>query len=231
VNRSLLSFLVFLALLVAGFAITAWWVGPTMVSLALDDERRNQPYYLIHLISTPDLSGYFRSFGTLLKEEEAQLLWRGSLKTLHAGRSRDELDDVAIVEFAEGGGVVQMMTSTAYRELTDGRDPVLLGAEMAPGPIASDEVLLLWLFELDEDAERAALDPLLTAASGHGGALVWSTAVDVLGGGRQWNHALMLAFPDTDSVQSWLADPETATIRSLVRRNHQGEALLELAAG
>jgi hypothetical protein len=108
---------------------------------------------------------------------------------------------------------------------------VLLGAEQAPGPIASDEVLLLWLFEMDENGDREALQPLVASAADHGGALIWSTAVEGLDGGRAWNHALMLAFPDTDAVQRWLADPETATIRSLVRRNHQGEALLELAAG
>ena len=42
---------------------------------------------------------YFQTFGSLLREEEAQLLWRGSLQALHSGRSQDEIGDVALIEF------------------------------------------------------------------------------------------------------------------------------------
>jgi uncharacterized protein (DUF1330 family) len=228
VNRSLLSFLLFLAVLAMAFAVAGWWVGPTMVSLAFDDERRNEPYYLIHLITLNETSDYFPAFAQLLREEEGQLLWRGGLGALHSGRSRDELRDVAIIEFNGGGRVVQMMTSSAYRELTDRSAPVLLGAETAPGPFARDESLVLWMFELAEETSGKALIPLADSAAIHGGQLVWSVPVDVLDGDRSWTHVLLLAFPETLAVQAWLEDPQTATDRALLRRHFVDDAMMEL---
>lgn len=230
-SRSFLSFVAFLAVLVLGVAALAWWVGPATVSLALDEERRGAPYYLIHLLDAEDASGYFKAFGQLLREEEAQLLWRGGLRALHAGRSRDEMPDVAFIEFAGGGDVVQMLTSATYRRLTAARSPVLLGTPMAPGPIARDEILLLWLLETVEGVEAASLESLTGSAANHGGQLIWSAPVDVLEGDRLWDHVLLLAFPEEGDVQSWLADPHTATDRALARRFFQSDALLELSAG
>jgi uncharacterized protein (DUF1330 family) len=230
-NRSLLSFLVFLAVLLVGFAIASWWVGPAMVTLAFDEDRRNQPYYLVHLITLEDDSGYFQSLGQLLREEEAQLLWRGGLAMLHAGRSEDELRDLAFIEFSQGGGVVQMMTSSAYRDLTAANAPILLGATAAPGPIAQDETLLLWLFELTDRAAGDVVALLWESAAAYEGQLVWSTAVDVLEGDRGWSHLLLLAFPDGSAIEAWLGDPETATNRALLRRHYVSEALMELTAG
>jgi len=230
-NRSLVSFLVFLAILLGGFALAAWWVGPTMVSLAFDEERRSNPYYLIHLISLDESSDYFPAFGQLLREEEAQLLWRGGLNALHAGRSRDELRDVAFVEFDAGNGVVQMLTSSAYRDLTAAMAPVLLGSDSPPGPIARDEALILWLFDLVEGADGSALAPLTDAAASYEGQLVWSVPVENIEGDRSWNYLMLLAFPDTQTVQAWLADPQTATDRALTRRQYEEDAMMELKAG
>ena len=225
-NRSLTTFLAFLGLLAGVAGLLAWWAGPAMLSLALDDERRDAPYYLIHLLDTEDPGGYFQSFGTLLREEEAQLLWRGSLRALHAGRSQDEVADVALLEFGAGSSVVRMLTSTAYRDLTGDAGPLLLGTATAPGPIAQDETLVLWLVELVEDGDVSVLETLGRSATDFGGQLIWSTPVAVLEGDRAWNHALLLAFPTGTAFGSWLTAPATATDRALVRRQHAAEARL-----
>lgn len=229
-NRSLLTFVAFLLLFAGGAGLFMWWVGPAMVSLALDDERRNTPYYLIHLLQR-DSSGYFQRFGQLLREEEAQLLWRGTLRGLHSGRSRDEMADVALLEFQAGAGVVRMMTSSAYRSLTETTQPVLLGSARPPGPIAQDETLILWLLETVEGADLAVLDGLGHSAGDYGGQLIWSERVDVLEGDRPWNRALLIAFPDGAAVAAWLADPGTATDRALIRRQYVTDAMLELQSG
>lgn len=199
-----------------------------MLSLAFDDDRRNAPYYLVHLISLDESPDYFSAFGPLLREEQAQVLWRGGLTALHSGRSRDELGDVALIEFASGNRVVQMMTSSTYRDLTRNSRPVLLGAVSPPGPIASDEVLLLWLFELSEGSSGEQLEAIARSADTHQGQLIWATPVEQLGGDRTWNQLLLLAFPDSISAQNWLADPQTTTDRALARRHYQTEALMEL---
>jgi uncharacterized protein (DUF1330 family) len=230
VNRSLLGFLLFLTALIAGFLLVGWWVGPAMVSLALDEERRSTPYYLIHMLGEEAPQSYFQQFVTLLREEEAQLLWRGGLRALHKGRSRDEVADVAFIEFSEGGGVVQMMTSSSYRDLTESAVPILLGTEVAPGPIARDETLILWLLQLADGADKQSIEQLTAAAARYDGQLVWSVAVDGLEGGRPWNHILLLAFPNAASVEDWLADPQTATDRALARRFFVDDAMLELTS-
>ncbi len=230
-NRSLGTFLIFLAVLLGGFALLLWWIGPVMVSLALDEERRTTPYYLLHLLDEQDPAAYFQEFSALLRQEEAQLLWRGRLAALHAGRSRDELADVAVVEFGAGAGVVQMMTSSAYRNLTGRARPILLGTPDAPGPIAQDEVLLLWLLETVADDEPVDLSLLTKSAEPFRGQVIWSTEVAVLEGDRSWNHILLMAFPDPKSVRDWLADPETETDRALSRRHYVAEALMELRPG
>ncbi|HEY5646531.1 MAG TPA: hypothetical protein VIS76_11340 [Pseudomonadales bacterium] len=231
VSRSFVIFLLFVAVLASGAGALLWWAGPAKVSLALDDERRSSPYYLIHLLDQPDPAAYFQSFGALLREEGAQLLWRGSLQALRAGRSRDELADVALLEFSEGSGVVQMLTSSGYRALTKDRLPVLLGTPEAPGPIVQDETLLLWLVELKPGVAPEVLEAPVQAATARGGQLVWSTPVAVLEGQRSWNHAVLLAFPSSRAVTTWLEDPQTVTERSLARRYYDGEAMLEVRSG
>ena len=63
------------------------------------------------------------------------------------------------------------------------------------------------------------------------GQLIWSTAIDVLDGERQWNHALLIAFPNGSALSAWLTAPATSTDRALVRRQHASEAMLELQSG
>lgn len=230
VSRSLLAFLLFVLLLAVGAAATLWWAGPAMVSLALDEERRASPYYLLHLLDEAEPGAYFQTFGGLLREEGAQLLWRGSLKSLRAGRSRDEHTDVALLEFGEGSAVVQMLTSGAYRSLTRDRAVVLLGTPEPPGPIASDETLLLWLIELGTNTDPAVLEGLAGSAAEQNGQVVWSSPVSVLAGDRSWNYLILLAFPDTRALEAWLDDPETVTERSLSRRYYDAEAMLELSS-
>ena len=46
-NRSLAGFLLFLAVLGVAASIGIWYLGPNLVSLAFDEERRNAPYYVL----------------------------------------------------------------------------------------------------------------------------------------------------------------------------------------
>lgn len=227
-NRSLVTFVLFLCVLAGGGALFAWWAGPALISLALDDERRGAPYYVIHLLDVEDPTGYFQAFGGILREEEAQLLWRGSLQGLHSGRTQDELSEVAIIEFGAGSSVVRMLTSSAYRALTASAEPILLGTTLAPGPIARDESLVLWLVEVVEGGNVAELEAVGSSASRFQGQLIWSAPIDVLDGQRRWNHALLIAFPDEHGLRAWLTAPATSTDRALVRRQHDSEAMLEL---
>ncbi len=202
-----------------------------MISLALDDERRAAPYYVIHLLDSEEPASYFQTFAGLLREEEAQLLWRGSLQALHSGRTQDEISDVAFIEFGAGSSVVRMLTSSGYRALTAPAEPILLGTALAPGPIAHDESLVLWLVEVVEGGDVSELEALGRTSEHFQGQLIWSAPIDVLDGQRRWNHALLIAFPGDSSLSAWLTAPATSTDRALVRRQHDAEAMLELRSG
>ena len=230
-NRSLATFLVFLCLLAGGAGLLLWWLGPALASLALDEDQRSMPYYVIHLLDAERPGEYFQTFGTLLREEEAQLLWRGGLQALHSGRTQDEAADVALLEFGAGSRVVRMLTSSAYRDLTARNEPLLLGTAVAPGPIARDETLVLWLVEMVEDGDLGVLEKLGDSAGDFGGQRIWSAPISVLKGDRSWNHALLIAFPDSGALSRWLDNPATATARALTRRQHAAEAMLELQSG
>ena len=159
------------------------------------------------------------------------MLWRGSLQALHAGRTEDEVGDVAIIEFGAGSSVVRMLTSSAYRQLTADGEPILLGTASPPGPIAHDESLILWLVEVAEGGEVAQLEALGNSAARFQGQLIWSAPIDVLDGQRAWNHVLLIAFPDEHALSAWMTAPKTSTDRALVRRQHGSEAMLELQSG
>jgi uncharacterized protein (DUF1330 family) len=211
--------------------VLVWWTGPALISLALDEDRRSHPFYVIHLLDAEDSAAYFQDFVALLREEEAQLLWRGGLQALHSGRTRDEMNDVALLEFGAGSSVVRMLTSSAYRDLTDRSEPVLLGTAVPPGPIAQDETLVLWLVEMVEDGDVTVLEALGDSTGTFGGQRIWSAPVAVLNGDRSWDHAMLIAFPDRGSLTAWLQTPATATARALARRQHAAEAMLELQSG
>jgi len=233
-SRSLGSFLSFLALLAVISAVGIWWMGSSVVTIAVDEERRTQPYYLLHLLKQSGggaaAGAYFRKFSELAREEEGQLLWRGALAQLYTGRLADEYQDVSLFEFVRGGDLVQMLTSASYRTLTESSDPVLLGSGVAPHIQAGDQTLLVWLLEAStEEPDRSlALEGLSTTLSTHEGQIIWMTPVDVVAGEVVWSHLLLLGFPTPDLAQNWTLDPATATERALLKRFFVNEALLRL---
>lgn len=228
VSRSLLGFLVFLAVLLAGFLFARWWVGPTMVSLALDEQRSSNPYFVLHLLHAAAPDNHFRTLGELLAEEEGRLAWRGEFTFMHSGLSHHAIEDVAIMEFAEGGAVVQLLTSSGYRELTARIQPLLLGTPVRPEPVARDAAVILWLLQLAEGVDAKVLEPVLGSARALDGRSLWSSALEGVAGAGPWNHVLMMAFPNAVALRDWLSDPRTATERAFLRRFHKGEVMLEL---
>ena len=235
-NRSFAGFLLFLLTLCLTFAAGVWWLGPAVVSLAADGNRRGEPYYVLHLASVPEaVDGglYFERLRTLVREEQGRLLWRGGLSAVHTGRLADERDNLLVYEFGTGGDLVQMLTSSAYRDLAGQVPPVLLGTAVGPLAIAQDEVLLLWLLRLREgerDSGRAGLlDPVVRTAERFDGQSVWSTPLDSIAGQGSWDYLVVLAFPDPVALSEWLSDSTTATELALARKSVTSQTLLEFS--
>ena len=236
-NRSLVSFLGFLGVLAVMFVFGVWWFGPKVVSLVLDTDLRTKPYYAVYLVAAggeAQSSNHFARLAQLARDEDGQIVWRGVVVGSHMGRVSGAFKHAVIFEFPGGGRLVQMITSVAYRELAAQTKPVLLGTSTAPGPIAQDETLLLWLLASRGESSEVglpALDASLETARGYTGQTVWSVAVDVLAGGRAWDRMILLAFAEPARARRWLEDAEVSTDRALLRRYFADPALLELRAG
>ena len=240
-NRAFSGFLLFLLALCITFAAGVWWLGPAVVSLAVDGERRAAPYYVLHLASVPesvDSSGYFERLRQLVGEEQGQLLWRGRLAAVHSGRLTDERDDLLIYEFATGGDLVQMLTSATYRDLADQAPSMLLGSILPPAAMAQDETLLVWLLDLREASQNpderhigpTNLDRVMQTALRFDGQVIWSAPIDPIAGDANWNYLVILGFPDPAALADCFADSTTVTEFALARRSVAAQTLLEFSA-
>lgn len=227
-----MSFLIFLVALAGVSALGVWWLGADIASLAIDDSRRNQPYYLIHFTSQDrSADSYFGTLNDLAREEEGELLWRGELLQLRTGRQADEWQDALILGFPRGANVVQMMTRAEFRSLLAGQRTLLLGTTAEPVNLAATRYLLVWLLEYREgtaDDAKSAIDNVLRTAAGYSGEVVWNTAADPFGGSQEWDHVVALSFADSADAAAWLEDPLTVTEQTLAKKYFPQEALLQL---
>ncbi len=233
-NRSLLSFLLFLLALALAAALGVWWLGLGVVQLGLDEDRRSQPYYALQLSSTPAGDGFPRRFAELAQLDDGALLWRGGLTRLLDGRQRDQWRQAMLFAFPQGGKVVQMITSAEYRELTEDQTYLFLGAQAAPEDVSTDATLLLGLLR-GRDGEASVAGAELGGVTANlqdfGGRVVWRTAIDPLAGEPAWTGLLLLAFPDGTQAQAWFREPASVTERALAAKTLERQAWLLLSAG
>ena len=227
-SRSLAWFLVFVAALAVGGALGAWLLGPSVVSLAFDEERRNAPYYLLHLVGAVpdgrDTREFRRELAELVVADGGRLLWPATTIQVAEGRVEDEWRDLQLFEFDRGGDLVEMLTSASYRELTARHAPttnLVLGTDRAPDAIAAGGAVLLNLYAVNE----AATDEFVSAArelsgslASESGRLLWDAPLTGLEGEVPWTHVLLFAFDDVKAAEDWLRDPATITRRTLVKR-------------
>lgn len=231
-SRSLTSFLLFLLALAGISVLVVWWMGPAIVSLLIDESRRNEPYYLIHLASLDTTADtYMRTLNDLAFEEGGELVWHGELLQLRSGRRIDEWQDVRVLRFTRGGDLVQLMTSAEFRNLTADGQPLLLGTSAAPVDLAATGQVLLWLLKVRTGAAASTFPTLATILANSGdfqGRVIWNAAVDPIGGNQDWDHIVVLTFARRDQADAWLADPLTVTERSLAKKTFRTEAMLQL---
>lgn len=233
-NRSLASFLTFLMVLALAAAGGVWWLGTDLVDLALDEDRRTAPYRLLHFADADAAAGdYAGTLTALVRSEEGDLVWRGGLDRLLDGRSEDEWQDLMVFDLPRGGGLVQLVTSPEFRELTDGRRTLLLGTSAPALQLASTGILLVWL-QSDPEADqqrRAAHAAVTTSIAPFGGTLVMQGELDQVSGDSPWNHVLVMAFEDAQQARNWFRDPASVTERTLATKHLQRQAWLLMTAG
>lgn len=225
-------FLLFLTALILAAGAGVWWLGPPVVELALDEDRRGEPYYLLTLTDSDQAGEYVRNVAALARKEGGEMLWRGGLERLLDGRVADEWQDAVLFRFGAGGGVVQMITSPEYRSLARGRKVLLIGSPEPVGDVAARSVAVLGLLK-SRDVEQPSTDALAGITAGlaeSGGALIWNGPMDVLAGDAGWSRGLLVTFADERQAEAWFRNPGVETERALARKVFERQAWLLLKA-
>ena len=250
-SRALLGFLLFCLLLLSVTGALVWHVGPTLTGIAFDSDRRERPYYLLHLVpqrpgATPeDLVGYRAHFLELVAADGGRLAWQAGSTRRHESRARQgslrsAMDVMDLVAFTRGGDVVQMLTGSRSRALLSsksagpaGAGSLLLGTSTAPQALARQDVAVVMLYQVIDGAVQHPLGVAgesgwLVALDRFGGRVAWDAPIDWIRGREPWNRLLMLQFPDAAAAAAWLRDPATTTERAIASR-HLGDLLLLVA--
>lgn len=232
-SRSLLGFLLFCLLLVIATAGVVWYMGPTLAGIVADSERRESPYYLLQLLPAAAARApreqatrsYRSRFVSLAAEEQGRLLWQGGSVEVAQGSVLLDVAGVQLLEFATGVDLVQMLTSSAYRDLAGGSpaEVLHLGSPDPPGPLSAAAASVLVLYRVDAERADAPLGVpgetgWLALLPDYRGTVRWQAPVATVHGSEDWNRVLLMQFPRAGHAQAWLEDPNTATERAIARR-------------
>jgi hypothetical protein len=235
-SRSLVGFLFFCVLLLAGGAFLVWYVGPTATAIAFDGDRREAPYFLLQLIPrSPDApaeavpaqrAGIVVAAGA----DGGRQIWSANDIARHESRTRHgsfggAMAAIDLIEFDRGGDLVQMLTGAEYRDLAADADVAVLlaGTSVPPQALRAGEVAVLLLYELTDPAAVSPLGEVgqsgwLGTLDRHAGRLAWTAPLDWVRGKQAWNRVAMLQFPDAAAASRWLRDPATLTERAIASR-------------
>jgi len=240
-SRSFVGFVVFCGLLIAISAVGVWYMGTTLVGIVVDADKRENPYYLLHLIgagSAELVSDYRTAFLTLAGNDGAELQWQAGELEVAEGSPLLTFDQVQLLRFPAGGDLVQMLTGSGYRHLagTAGApSTLLLGSTRPPDEFPARGAVLLALLRVKPAASAEDLgspdgDGWLGTVDENGGRRVWDAPLDTIRGDQTWNRLVAIHFPDLASAEAWLSDPATVTERAIAERAIQ-DSLVLVAAG
>jgi hypothetical protein len=242
VSRSLSWFLAFLVLLGVLAVVGSWYLGPSLVGLAFDAERREAPYYVLSLVGRSEPADVDERFASDLAElfvaGGAELLWRGTTERVVKGRLQDEWLNAQLFAFPRGANFVELTTGGGYRDLLaahEGASRLLLGSPTEPDRMARGRIWVLNLIAEDrQDRDAAGTDPMSSVigdVADFGGGLVWDARVADLDDRWPWNRLVLLGFAQPLEAEVWLSDAGTRTelALSMERIRHRVTLLMRPA--
>ncbi len=235
-SRSLSWFLAFLVLLGVLAVAGRWYLGPSLVGLAFDAERREAPYYVLSIVGRSETLEADQRFGADLAElfvaAGADLLWRGTTERVVKGRLQDEWLGAQLFAFPQGANFVELTTGADYRDLLavhEGASRLLLGSPATPDRLAPGRIWVLNLISQDHDAVDVSGDPMAEVIAGvadFGGTLVWDAPVADVDDRWPWNRLVLVGFGQPLEAEVWLSDAGTRTELALSMERTHGRITL-----
>jgi uncharacterized protein (DUF1330 family) len=246
VNRGLIGFLMFLAVILLGFAAFAYELGPTALAFVFHPERRTAPVVMVNFFEYAGADAeqrYREVFGNpsrpMIEAVGGHRVWSARAGDVVSGRLRDGWSWLELVAYPSRAAVIELVTSSEYRALRAARGETLqrsaVLAATPEAPFADDgtnahAVRLLAGAHRDSiatyQAQWSNQDETLLAR--YHGRVVWRAHVDPIVGeaSQHFDEMLIYGFPDVDQRDAWMNDPERATLQTLQQGLFRRDVLL-----
>lgn len=245
-NRGLIGFLVFLAVLVLGFGVAAFVLGPNVLAFIFHSERRTEPVVIVNLVDFVDAAHaqayrdtYEAPAAALISALGGRELWRARADNVVSGQVLDNWPLLQLVQYPSRAAFIELVTSGDYRALQGARDAAVKRSALLSADATGD---------LDAQQTPALAVRLLTAARDdsldtydakwladddvqlqrHRGKLLWRTRLKplVADDEQQFDALLVYGFADARGRSDWVSDTERATLQTLQRRLFRRDVLV-----
>ncbi|HTO58975.1 MAG TPA: hypothetical protein VMJ74_14335 [Pseudomonadales bacterium] len=249
-NRGLIGFLAFLAVLLLAFGVAAYVLGPNMLAFIFHGDRRTEPVVIVNLVDFVDADHaqtYARDFETpaigLIATLGGHEVWKASAADVVHGQLQDGWSSLDLVAYPSRAAFIELVTSSDYRALLGARDAaVKRAATYAATPIEPSQNA----FD-PQDTQAQALrfmtgahaDSIATYDSKwlgedaqmlerHGGVLLWRARLSplVADEAERFDEILVYGFRDTEMRDEWVGDTERETLQTLQRRLFRRDVLV-----
>src|SRR5262245_13176146 len=214
-NRGLIGFLIFLGVLLVGFGIVAYVLGPNVLAFVFHCDRA-EPIVIVNLVEFADAERaevYARDYETpavaLIAALGGREMWKASADDVVRGQLQDAWSSLDLVTYPSRAAFTELVTSSDYRALLGARDAaVKRTAMLAATPIAPSQTA----FEVGSTQTHAVrfltgshvdsigtydvkwLEQDARILERHGGTLVWRAGPACLNAERAQRFGERVAF-------------------------------------
>lgn len=245
-NRGLIGFLAFLAVLLLGFAVAAYLLGPNVVAFVFHPERRTEPVVIIDLRDFADAqreAAYEQDFerpaSALIKALGGHSIWKASASDVVRGQVLDGWSTLELVGYPSRSAFIELVTSSDYRTLLDARARALKRSAVLSATPAVDfdtqgtqaQAVRFLAGAHDEsigayESKWLAEDEKLLDR--HAGKLIWRARLNplVTEPEQRFDEILIYGFSDAQHRDDWAADAERETLQTLQRRLFKRDVLV-----
>jgi len=249
-NRGLIGFLAFLGVLLVGFGVAAYVLGPNMLAFVFHGDRRTEPVVIVNLVDFADgdhAAAYTRDYETpavaLIAALGGKELWKASANDVVRGQLHDAWSALDLVAYPSRAAFIELVTSSDYRALLGPRDAAVARTAMfdatpiepsqnAFDPLATQAQALRFLKGAHDDS-IAVYDAKWLAEDAkmlerHGGALLWRARLKPLSAEpeQRFDELLIYGFGDAEQRDAWVGDAERETLQTLQRRLFRRDVLV-----
>lgn len=245
-NRGLIGFLAFLAVLLSGFGVAVYLLGPNVLAFVFHPERRTEPVVIVSLLDFVDEQGEAayrqdieRPAAALIKTLGGHSIWKAHTGDVVRGQVLDSWSALELVGYPSRSAFIELVTSSDYRTLLDARAQLLKrSAVLAATPAidfdaqgtqaqavrflrgAHDDSIAVY------ESKWLAEDEKLLAE--HEGKLIWRARLNplVTDPEQRFGEMLIYGFSDAQHRDDWAADAERETLQTLQRRLFKRDVLV-----